>query len=125
MKSLILTTVVIFLFLSVLQAQHSLTGNWKNEETGSSVEIFKKNDMFYGKVIKVEGNNDKEKVGQLLLTEIKFESSSHTYKGRINAANGFTASCEIEFIDENRLRLTAKKLIMKKRIEFSRIHERP
>lgn len=121
MKSFILTTVAIFLFLPVLQAQYSLTGNWKNEETGSSVEIIEKDDLFYGKIVKVKGNNDKEKVGQLLLTDITFVSSSKTYKGQINAANGFTAACEIEFIDENRLQLTAKKLFVKKRIEFSRI----
>jgi len=121
MKSLILTTIIIFLFFPVLQAQHSITGNWKNEETGSSIEIFKKNDLFYGKIVKVEGKNDKEKVGQLLLTDITFVASSQTYKGQINAANGFTATCELEFIDENRLQLTAKKLFVKKRIEFSRI----
>ncbi len=121
MKSFILTSVIIFLLFPVLMAQYPLSGNWKNEETGSSVEIFKKDDLFYGKIVKVEGNNDKEKVGQLLLTDITFVSSSKTYKGQINAANGFSATCEIEFIDENRLQLTAKKLFMKKRIEFSRI----
>lgn len=102
-------------------AQYPLSGNWKNEETGSSVEIFKKDDLFYGKIVKVKGNNDKEKVGQLLLTDITFISSSKTYNGQINAANGFTATCEIEFIDENRFQLTAKKLFVKKRIEFLRI----
>ncbi|MCA1758212.1 MAG: DUF2147 domain-containing protein [Bacteroidales bacterium] len=121
MKSLILTTVVILLFFPVLLAQYPITGNWKNEETGSSVEIFKKDDIFYGKIVKVEGNSDKEKVGQLLLTDITFVTSSKTYKGQINAANGFTATCELEFIDKNKLQLTAKKLFVKKRIEFSRI----
>lgn len=121
MKSLILTAVIIFLFFPVLHAQYSITGSWKNEETGSSVEIFKKDDLFYGKIVKVERNNGKEKVGQLLLTDILFVTSSQTYKGQINAASEFTATCELEFIDENRLQLTAKKLFVKKRIEFSRI----
>lgn len=121
MKSFILTTVVIFLFFPVLHAQYSITGSWKNQETGSSVEIFKKYDLFYGKIVKVESKNDKEKVGQLLLTDITFIRSSQTYKGQINAANGFTATCELKFIDEKRLQLTAKKLFVKKRIEFSRI----
>lgn len=98
-----------------------MTGNWKNEETGSSIEIFKEDDFFYGKIVKVEGNNGKEKVGQLLLTDIKFVNSSQTYEGRIKAANGLTAACEIEFIDESRLQLTARKLFVKKMIELSRI----
>lgn len=112
---------VIFLFFPVLLAQYPITGNWKNEETVSSIEIFKKDDKFYGKIVKVEGNNDKEKVGQLILTDITFVNSSQTYEGKINAANGFTANCELEFIDENKLQLTAKKFIVIKRIEFSRI----
>ena len=115
MKSPLLTTALIFLLIPALMAQYPLIGNWINEETGSTVEIFKKDGKFYGKIVKVNGNNDKEKVGQLLLTDITFINSSKTYHGQINAANGFTASCDLEHIDKNRLRLTAKKLMIKDR----------
>lgn len=69
-------SILIILFAGYsVNAQSDITGKWKNEETGSIIEIYKQNNLFYGKINQVSGNESKEKVGHLLLNKLIYNST--------------------------------------------------
>jgi|GEM_PF-1985626 len=110
-----LVIIVSLLFLvNVTFSQTIIKGKWKNLETGSIVEIYNQNELFFGKIVKVSGANSKEKVGHLLLTNLAYQESSKNYLGQINSTNGMTASCKIELLNPNQFRLTVSRLFFKR-----------
>jgi len=121
MKTFFLPLFAVFFFCQASLAEPELCGKWKMEDFGSVIEIFRQNDMFYGKITKVSDNDKKHKVGQMLLTDIVYVASLNKYKGQVNAANNITADGELEFINENKLQLTVKRLFLKKIKTFFRI----
>jgi hypothetical protein len=104
----------------IVNAQSEIIGKWKNVETGSVIEIDKQNNMFYGEIIKVSGNESKEKVGNLLLNNLIYNKLSNKYFGEVKSTNGITANCEIKMLNQNRFQLTVAKLFIKKTQIFER-----
>jgi len=103
-----------------VNAQSEIIGKWKNENSGSIIEIYKQNNLFYGKIIKVSGNEPKEKVGHLLLDKLTFNTTTGKYTGKVNSTTGMTADCELELINQNRFKMTVTKLFIKKTQIFVR-----
>jgi hypothetical protein len=104
----------------IVNAQSEIIGKWKNENSGSIIEIYKQNNLFYGKIIKVSGNKAKEKVGHLLLDKLTFLTTTGKYIGKVNSTNGMTADCELKLINQNRFQMTVTKLFIKKIQTFVR-----
>lgn len=121
MKVYIITSILVLFFCQQIHAQAEIVGMWKNEDTGSIIKLYEEDKLYYGKIIKVEGNNNKEKVGHLLLSDLSYVEKSNSFKGQVRAANGFTANCELEIVDSNRFQLTASKMLFKKNTIFTRV----
>jgi len=103
-----------------VNAQSEIIGKWKNENTGSIIEIYKLNYLFYGKLIKVSGSETKEKVGHLLLDKLTFSKATGKYTGKVNSTNGMIADCELKLINQGRFQMTVTKLFFKKTQIFVR-----
>ncbi len=121
MKVYILTSILVLFFYQQIQAQAEIVGMWKNEDTGSIIKLYEEDNLYYGKIVKVEDNNNKEKAGHLILSDLNYVAKSNSFKGQVRTANGFTASCELHIIDLNRFRLTASKMFFKKNTLFTRV----
>lgn len=116
-----LLSILLMLFNGyIVNAQSEIIGKWKNENSGSMIEIYKQNNLFYGKIIKISGNEDKEKVGHLLLDKLTFHTTTRTYTGNVNSTNGMNADCELKLINQNRFQMTVTKLFIKKTQTFVR-----
>lgn len=116
-----LLSILLMLFTGyIVNAQSEIIGKWKNKDSGSIIEIYKQNNLFYGKIIKVSGNEAKEKVGHLLLDKLTFSTSTRIYTGNVNSTNGMTANCELKLINQNRFQMTVTKLFFKKTQIFER-----
>ncbi len=102
-----LISILLMLFAgNSVYAQSEIIGHWKNADSGSIIEIYKQNNLFYGKIIKASGNEPKEKVGHLLLDKLTFNTVTKKHKGKVNSTTGMTADCEINLINENKFQLT-------------------
>jgi uncharacterized protein (DUF2147 family) len=106
-----------------MKAQHEITGIWYNTVKTGKVEIFEKNNKFYGKIVwlkeplsekngkpKVDENNpDKNKqnqpvVGLQVMQEFEFEGKGVYKKGTIyDPENGKTYKCILTLIDNKNL----------------------
>lgn len=116
-----LLSVILMLFASCFSnAQSEIIGKWKNEDSGSIIKIYKQNNLFYGKIIKVSGNEAKKNVGHLLLDKLNFLTTTGKYSGNVNSTNGMTADCELKLINQNRFQMTVTKLFFKKTQIFER-----
>ncbi len=116
-----LISILLMLFAgNSVNAQSEIIGKWKNEDSGSIIEIYKQNNLFYGKIIKVSGNDPKEKVGHLLLDKLTFNTTTKKYKGKVNSTTGMTANCELGLINQNSFQITVTKLFIKKNQIFVR-----
>jgi len=104
----------------IANAQSEIIGKWKNEESGSIIEIYKQNSLFFGKIIKVSGNEDREKAGHLLLDKLTYCKETGTYTGIVNSTNGMTAECELKLKNQNTFQMTVTKLFIKKTQAFIR-----
>lgn len=111
---------LMFFVGNYIHAQSEITGKWKNEKTGSVIEIDKQNNMFYGKIIKVMGNEPKEKLGHILYEKLIFNYSTNDYQGNVNSITGMKADCELELIGQNRFRMTVNRLFIKKNQTYVR-----
>jgi uncharacterized protein (DUF2147 family) len=114
-------SILLLLFTGyIAKAQSEIIGKWKNENSGSIIEIYKQNNLFYGKIIKVSGNEAKEKVGHLLLDKLTFLTTTGKYTGNVNSTNGMTADCELKLINQDRFQMTVTKLFINKTQIFVR-----
>jgi hypothetical protein len=45
-------SIILLLFTGyIVNAQSEIIGKWKNKDSGSIIEIYKQNNLFYGKII--------------------------------------------------------------------------
>lgn len=115
-------SIVLLLFLTLFSfSQTTIEGKWKGEENGNTIEIFSQDNMFFGKIINISNANPNIKVGHLLLNNLVFNNPLKKYEGKMKLPSGNTAKCEIELINENKFRLTATKLFIRKTQFFNRI----
>ena len=116
----IFSILTLLLFNHFVNAQSEIIGKWKSEKNSSLIEIYMQNNIFYGKIIKVSGNESKEKVGHLLLDNLIFNPSTKRYKGLVNSTHGMKADCIIELLNQNKFQLTVTKLFIQKNQIFIR-----
>ena len=116
----IFSILALLLFNHFVDAQSEIIGKWKSKENDNLIEIYMQNNIFYGKIIKVSGNESKEKIGHLLLDSLIFNPSTKKYKGFVNSTNGMKANCIIELLNQKRFQLTVTKLFIQKNKIFIR-----
>ena len=121
MKKIILTAAVGVVQIMSLHAQ--VTGMWKITDENSKVEksvveIFEKNNMYHGRVVKIlptskrthcdqcEGElKDKPLVGMVIISDLVKTANGGEDGKILNPANGNTYSCYIELVGPDRLKL--------------------
>ena len=115
---------LIFIFISTALAKpdsDKILGVWLVEDKDAKVEIYKKNNKFYGKIIwlkepkengkpKLDKNNPNDKlkirplIGLLILKDFVFADDLEWEDGEIyDPGNGKTYSCNMELVDYNTL----------------------
>lgn len=103
-----------------VNAQSEIIGNWENADSGNIIEIYKQDNLFYGMIIKVSGNEPKEKIGHLLLDKLTFNTITKNYNGKVNSTTGMTADCTIELINETKFQLIVTKIFIRRTQIFIR-----
>lgn len=121
MKKIVLTAAIGAVHIMSLHAQ--VTGMWKITDENSKVEksvveIFEKNNMYYGRVIKIlptskrthcdqcEGElKNKPLVGMVIISDLTKTANGGEDGKILNPANGNTYSCYIELVGPDRLKL--------------------
>lgn len=118
---LLLMPVVFFLFSFQQQKTNVLIGKWGFEDSPREIEIYIENNMYHGKIIKVSGENEKEKVGHIMLKDFVYDQAGKKYTGEVNAPSGMTASGELVLLNDNKLQISVKKLFISKSFTLIRI----
>ncbi len=109
------------------QTQKDITGKWTfsnspRNDSPREIEIYYENNKYYAKIIKVSGENEKEKVGHIILKDLVYDQTDKKYSGEVNSPSGMTASCELVLLDENKLQINVTKLLfIKKSYTLTRI----
>ena len=112
------------LFSCVFGFSQSIVGTWKSvdEETNkeeSVIEIYKENEKFYGKIIRITDparqsavcenckgtNKDKPILGMVILQGLKKEGSSWSGGKILDPKNGKKYKCTVSLEGENTLKL--------------------
>lgn len=124
--SIIITT-ILFSFTYSLFAQHhsdDITGIWLTPENRSAIQIFKKGNCYYGKIVWEKEPNDqygnpvkdvnnpnenlrnKPLHGLVIMKELCFDGKREWVKGKIyNPESGNTYKIKIELIKKNTLKV--------------------
>ncbi len=118
---------IILLLLSLVlismsfKVNDDITGKWAFQDSSREIEIYLEKNKYYGKIIRVSGKDEKEKVGHVLLREFVFDKSGEKYTGEINSPGGMEASGELELLTKSTLKVSAKKIIFSKSFTLARI----
>jgi uncharacterized protein (DUF2147 family) len=120
-KTILLLLLPLMLALTSFKNSDSITGKWVFSDSPREIEIYRENNKYYGKIIKVSGTEKKEKVGHILLLDFVYNPAEKEYTGKINSPSGMKASGELEVLDENKLKLNIKKLFISKSFTLTRI----
>lgn len=118
---LLLMPIVLFLLSFQYQKTYDIIGRWAFSDSPREIEIYKQNNKYCGKIIKISGENEKEKVGHIMLKDFVYDQSEEKYTGEINAPSGMTASGELVLLDENKLQISVQKLFISKSYTLTRI----
>lgn len=117
----------VILFLSAIvtsfnyQTSKDITGIWLFNDSPREIEIYTESNKYFGKIVKPSGENDKEKVGFIILKDFVYDSSDGSYSGEINSPDGMTASAKLVLLNENKLKFSVKKLLISKTFTLNRI----
>ncbi len=143
MKKAITTSVVILLFLTLSSfktiddSADKIIGKWILPDN-IKIEIFKKNNKFYGKIIDLEGFNsgqtkdiknpdkslrNKELIGKIIISDLEYDSNLNQWiNGTIYAPQkGIELNLKINYAKENELEAEASKLFFWKSIIWKKI----
>jgi uncharacterized protein (DUF2147 family) len=119
---LLLMPLALFLLSFQHQTTNEITGKWAFPDSSREIEIYKQNNKYYGKIIKVSGEDKKEKIGHIMLKDLVYDQADKKYTGEANSPSGMTASGEIVLLDENRLKISVSKFfIINKSYTLTRI----
>lgn len=69
----------------------------------------------------MSGTEKKEKVGHILLLDFVYDPVEKEYTGNINSPGGMSASGVVSVLNENKLKLSIKKLFISKSFTLIRI----
>lgn len=120
-KNIVLLLLPLVLILTSFKSNESITGKWVFSDSPREIEIYKENNRYYGKLIKVSGTEKKEKVGHILLLDFIYDPSEKEYTGKINSPGGMSASGILSVLNENKLKFSIKKLFISKSFTLTRI----
>ena len=142
MRKIISTSVVILLFLTLTafepnNSADKIIGKWLLPDN-IRIEIFKKNNKFYGKIIDLEGFNngqtkdiknpdkhsrDDELIGKIIISDLEYDSNQNKWiNGTIYAPQkGIELNLKINYAKENELEAEASKLFFWKSIVWEKI----
>ncbi len=116
--------IVILFFSSACfsQTANAVIGKWQNEEKGKAMQIeiyHAKDGKYYGKII---NNNKTSKNGTIAIRGLIFNESTQTYKGTMQPPDAdINLNVTVSLENINRLKVVAKKLLLRKTIYLSRI----
>jgi uncharacterized protein (DUF2147 family) len=98
----------------------AIIGKWENPDGGRKIEIFKKDNLYFGKIISVNDKEAKVKPGDIVLKSIHFEKNKWIGKIKIPAKeNDFNV--EISMPNSNNLKFVARYGLMSKTKIWKRI----
>jgi hypothetical protein len=120
-KNIALLLLPLILILTSFKSNESITGKWVFSDSPREIEIYKDNNKYYGKIIKVSGIEKKEKVGHILLLDFIYDPSEKEYPGNINSPGSMSASGVFSVLNENKLKFSIKKLFIGKSFTLTRI----
>jgi len=110
--SLLILPLAMFLMSFQNQETIEITGKWAFPDSPREIEVYKQNDKYYAKITKISGEDKKEKVGHIMLTDLVYDQSDNIYSGKANSPSGMTASGKIVQLDENRLQINVSKFLV-------------
>lgn len=110
----------------LLSFQHPTTneiiGKWAFPDSPRKIEIYKQDSKYYAKIIQVSGEDEKEKVGHIMLKDLVYDQTDKKYTGKANSPSGISASGELVLLDKNRLKINISKfLVINKSYSLTRI----
>lgn len=120
-KQILLFLFPLLMLLTSFKNSDSITGKWVFNDSPREIEIYKENNKYYGKSIKVSGKEKKEKVGHILLLDFVYDPAEKEYNGNINSPGGMTASGVLSVVNEQKLKFSIKKLFISKSFTLTRI----
>ncbi len=120
-KNIVLLLLPLVMILTSFKSNESITGKWAFNDSPREIEIYKENNKYYGKIIKVSGTEKKEKVGHILLLDFVYNPSEKEYNGNINSPGGMNASGVLTVLNENKLKFSIKKLFINKSFTLTRV----
>ena len=128
-KFLILTFT---LFISTFAySQKKITGKWINEDSDAQIEIFQKESKFFGKIVwlkepnqpdgkpKTDFKNENENlrkrpiIGLVILSDLMYSNGKWINGSMYSPKNGVSIACAASLINENELKLTLSKSVLK------------
>lgn len=74
-KNTVLLLLPLVLILTSFKSNENITGKWAFSDSPREIEIYRENNKYYGKIIKVAGTEKKEKVGHILLLDFVCDAS--------------------------------------------------
>ena len=120
-KNIVLLLLPLVMILTSFKSNESITGKWAFSDSPREIEIYRENNKYYGKIIKVSGTEKKEKVGHILLLDFVYNPSEKEYNGNINSPGGMNASGVLSVVNDNKLKFSIKKLFISKSFTLTRI----
>ena len=120
-KHIVLVLLPLVLVATSFKDDNSIKGKWVFSDSQREVEIYLDKGKYVGKITKVSGEIDAEKVGHILFADFVYSQVDKTYSGTIKPPDGLTASGEIIVLEKNKLKLIVKKFFSKKTFLLTRI----
>ena len=98
----------------------AILGNWENPDGGRKMEIFKKGNLYFGKILSVTDKNVKVKPGDIVLKNLKYDEGKWMGQLKIPAKeNDFDVKITMPSI--NQLKITESYGILSKTKIWKRI----
>lgn len=119
---LLLIPLALFLLSFQYQETNEIIGKWAFPDSPREIEIYEQNKKFHAKIIKVSGNDKKEKVGHIMFKDIVYDQKNKKYIGVVNSPSGITVSGKLVMLGEDSLQISVSKLfIINKSYTLTRI----
>jgi hypothetical protein len=105
------------------QSANTILGRWKMEEKGKAVQMeiyLAKDGKYYSRVINDSSRQSLN--GKLLMKELQYDSSLKQYKGTMSPPDaGIEINVTVSLLNNDRIKMVGKKLIMTKTFYLARI----
>lgn len=96
------TFFIIVLYAKPIDTKDQIIGKWENPDKTRQVEIFKKGELYFGKIIRLKDTkNVKVKKGDIVMFDIKFSNNKWIGKIKVPAKeNAFDMEITMPTIDK-------------------------